>query len=186
MFTHLKKFTIILALQKNFFIHSSVLHASHSSTVMKRSERSSGHRFSGEVAGHSSKLHIPPAADQVPQQHVEEKSLWPLQGDVLCYYCYCSVESWKWRMFMFDPMLLVSLKKRCFFHVQCQDLIMNMSETWKTKLLPGTTANQLEPIFSESDYHIISLTSRNLWIQPVVISDFTGRQAGTVKVPSLG
>lgn len=66
MFTHLKKFTIILALQKNFFIHSSVLHASHSSTVMKRSERSSGHRFSGEVAGHSSKLHIPPAADQVP------------------------------------------------------------------------------------------------------------------------
>lgn len=88
--------------------------------------------------------------------------------DVLCY---CSVESWKWRMFMFDPMLLVSIKKRCVFHVQCQDLIINMSETWKKKLLPGTTANQLEPIFSESDYHIISLTSRNLWIQPVVISD---------------
>ena len=107
--------------------------------------------------------------------------------DVLCYYCYCSVESWKWRILCLIPCCWSPLKRDGFF--MCNVRIWSWTcqkHEKKTKLLPGTTANQLEHIFSESDYHIISLTSRNLWIQPVVISDFTGRQAGKVKVPSLG
>lgn len=39
---------------------SRTVHASHSSSVMKRTVRSSGHKFSGEMAGHSSKLQMPP------------------------------------------------------------------------------------------------------------------------------
>lgn len=47
--------------QSHGILHHFAPCASHSSSVMKRRERSSGQRFSGEMAGHSSKLQMPPA-----------------------------------------------------------------------------------------------------------------------------
>lgn len=105
--------------------------------------------------------------------------------DVLCY---CSVESWKWRMFMFDPMLLVSIKKRCVFHVQCQDLIINMSETWKKNCSQAQLPTNLSP-FSQNQtitsFHLLQdSTCCNLGLHQLASWHGQGTQP-RVKSPPL-